>query len=58
MKSKNPHAVSLGRLGGKAGTGAAKRRKVTPEMARNAALARWAKSTPARARPPTSPTAQ
>jgi hypothetical protein len=40
---KNPHAVALGRLGGKAGTGAAKARNVTPEMARKAALARWAK---------------
>jgi hypothetical protein len=30
--------------GGKAGTGAAKARKVTTEQARKAALARWAKA--------------
>ena len=39
MKRKNPAAVSLGRKGGKAGTGAAKAR--TSEQARAAALARW-----------------
>ena len=38
---KNPAAVSLGRKGGKAGSGPAKAR--TPEQARAAALARWAK---------------
>ncbi len=38
---KNPHAVSLGRLGGKAGTGAAKRR--TPEQAKAAVAVRWAR---------------
>lgn len=40
---KNPHAVALGRLGGKAGTGKAKARKVTSEQARKAVNARWAK---------------
>jgi hypothetical protein len=40
---KNPNAVSLGRLGGKAGTGASKRRKVTSAMARKAVNARWKK---------------
>lgn len=38
---KNPHAVALGRLGGKAGTGPAKAR--TTEQLRRAAAARWAK---------------
>lgn len=38
---KNPAAVALGRLGGKAGKGKAKAR--THEQARKAALARWAK---------------
>lgn len=38
---KNPAAVSLGRLGGKAGKGKAKAR--SSEQARKAALARWAK---------------
>ncbi len=38
---KNPHAVILGRLGGKAGTGAAKRR--TPEQAAAAVEVRWAR---------------
>jgi hypothetical protein len=37
--SKNPAAVSLGRLGGKAGTGKAKAR--TTEQARAAAKKRW-----------------
>jgi hypothetical protein len=37
---KNPHAIALGKLGGKAGRGAAKAR--SPEQARKAALARWA----------------
>lgn len=41
MKKKNIHAVILGRLGGKAGTGAAKAR--TSEQARTAALARGKK---------------
>ena len=41
MPAKNKAAQSLGRLGGKAGTGASKAR--TPEQARAAALARWAK---------------
>ena len=40
---KNPAAVALGRLGGLAGRGKAKARKVTSEMARRAVLARWAK---------------
>lgn len=39
---KNPAAVALGRLGGKAGTGAAKAR--TSKQARAAVLARWAKA--------------
>lgn len=43
MSAKNPAAVSLGRLGGKAGTGKAKAR--TSKQARKAALARWAKRT-------------
>ena len=42
MPSKNPAAVALGRLGGKAGTGAAKAR--TSEQARAAIAARWAKT--------------
>jgi hypothetical protein len=41
-KEKNPHAVHLGQLGGNARTG-----RLTPErrreIARKAALARWAK---------------
>jgi hypothetical protein len=41
-KDKNPHAVHLGQLGGKA-----RIKKITPEkrqeIARNAARARWAK---------------
>jgi len=41
VKRKNPAAVALGRLGGKAGTGKAKAR--SPEHARAAALAMWAK---------------
>jgi hypothetical protein len=43
---KNPHAVALGRLGGKKG-GPARAKKLTPEqrreIARKAARARWAK---------------
>jgi len=43
-KEKNPHAVALGRLGGKKG-GKARARKLTPkqrsEIARKAARARW-----------------
>jgi hypothetical protein len=43
---KNPHAVALGRLGGKKG-GPARAKKLTPEqrreIARKAAKARWAK---------------
>lgn len=39
----NKHAQALGRLGGKAGTGKAKARKVTSEQARAAVLARWSK---------------
>jgi hypothetical protein len=42
MPSKNPAAVALGRLGGKAGTGAAKAR--TSDQARAAVAARWAKT--------------
>jgi hypothetical protein len=40
-KVKNKHAMALGRLGGKAGRGAAKAR--TSEQARAAVMARWAK---------------
>lgn len=44
---KNPHAVALGRLGGKKG-GKARAEKLTPEqrkeIARKAAKARWSKS--------------
>jgi hypothetical protein len=43
---KNPHAVALGRLGGKKG-GPARAKKLTPEqrreIARKAAAARWKK---------------
>jgi len=43
---KNPHAVALGRLGGKKG-GLARAKKLTPEqrreIARRAAKARWGK---------------
>jgi len=42
-RTKNPAAVALGRLGGKAGTGDSKRRKVTSEQARAAVQARWKK---------------
>ena len=44
VKRKNPHAVALGRKGGKAGVGKSKARKVTSEAARKAALARWGKA--------------
>ena len=44
-EGKNPHAVELGRLGGKKG-GKARAKKLTPEqrseIARNAARTRWA----------------
>lgn len=40
---KNKHAQALGRLGGLAGTGKAKARKVTSEQARAAVMARWSK---------------
>lgn len=40
---KNKHAQALGRLGGLAGTGKAKARKVTSEQARAAVMARWNK---------------
>jgi len=40
---KNKHAQALGRLGGKAGRGESKARKVSTEQARAAALARWSK---------------
>lgn len=46
-EGKNPHAVALGRLGGKKG-GKARAMKLTPEqrseIARVAAAARWKKS--------------
>lgn len=41
--TKNPAAVELGRLGGRAGRGACKVRKITTEQARKAAMARWGK---------------
>jgi hypothetical protein len=45
-KSKNPHAVALGRLGGRKG-GKVRFAKLTPEqrseLGRKAVLARWAK---------------
>ena len=37
------YLATIGSKGGKSGTGASKRRKVTSAMARAAALARWAK---------------
>jgi hypothetical protein len=40
---KNKHAQALGRLGGLAGTGKAKARKVTSAQARAAVMARWHK---------------
>lgn len=40
----NKAAQSLGRLGGKAGTGKAKARNVTREQAQHAAHVRWKKS--------------
>ena len=42
-KVKNEHAVALGKLGGAAGRGKAKARKVTSEQARAAVMARWDK---------------
>jgi len=45
-KKKNKHAVAMGRLGGKAGRGPAKARKVTSEQARKAVQARWEKWRP------------
>jgi hypothetical protein len=45
-KKKNPHAVALGRVGGRK-SGKARMEKLTPEqrsdIARNAVQARWAK---------------
>jgi hypothetical protein len=41
--TKNHHAVSLGRIGGKAGTGDSKRRNVTSEQAKRAVAVRWAR---------------
>ncbi|MEM7481604.1 MAG: hypothetical protein AAF481_10560 [Acidobacteriota bacterium] len=47
LPEKNPHAVALGRLGGKRG-GKARAAKLSPErrreIAKQAALARWAKA--------------
>jgi hypothetical protein len=43
MCAMNRAAQQLGRLGGKAGTGKAKARKVTSEQARAAVMARWNK---------------
>ena len=46
-KEKNPHAVALGRLGGKKG-GKARAKKLTPgqrrEIARKGAQARWSRT--------------
>lgn len=48
IEGKNPHAVALGRLGGKKG-GPARAKKLTPEqrreIAQRAARARWAHPT-------------
>ncbi len=48
VSGKNPHAVALGRLGGKKG-GKARAKKLTKEqrseIARKAAKARWSKKT-------------
>ena len=46
MSAKNPAAVALGKLGGKAGTGAAKSRATsfTSDSAKAALAARWAKT--------------
>ena len=48
QEGKNPHAVALGRLGGKKG-GKARAERMTPEQrkeaARKAAQARWSKVT-------------
>lgn len=44
MSNKNPAAVALGRLGGKAGTGKAKAR--TEAQARAAVMVRWSKRQP------------
>jgi hypothetical protein len=56
-KCKNPAAVALGRLGGRAAAGAGARvrfAKMTPEerraLARKAIKARWARATPAQRR--------
>jgi hypothetical protein len=45
MTDKNPAAVALGKLGGKAGTGAAKRRSAAfyREQGKARAMKRWAK---------------
>jgi hypothetical protein len=43
MFDMNRAAQQLGRLGGKAGTGKAKARKVTSEQARAAVMVRWNK---------------
>ena len=64
MSEKNPHAVALGALGGRAGRGAAKARP--SDVARAAVMHRWRKKAggsigPAkpggtvRSKPPTSP---
>ena len=42
-QGKNPHAVALGSLGGKAGKGKAKARHVTSDQARKAVNVRWVK---------------
>jgi len=56
-RKKNPHAVALGKLGGRAGAGkgaAARFAKMTDEertaLARKAASTRWAKVKKARAK--------
>lgn len=40
---KNPNAVALGRLGGRAGRGQSKARPLTTEQARERVAVRWAK---------------
>ncbi len=49
---KNPAAVALGAIGGRSGTGAAKARNVTSEMATRAVNARWANKPVAKSKTP------
>jgi len=60
-KAKNPHAVALGRLGGRKG-GKVRFSKLTPEqrseLGRKAVLARWAKTAEERVVSQCNPTGQ